>query len=117
METLFAKLLLLLSVLNLPNIINAQATEPFTISGNVYSLVDSHPLAGIDVQFLFQTKKTDKNGFFKFEGFVEEYEDQKMKFVFIDKREAKKIKYKTKDTLINIQTQHLTIYLEELKSD
>jgi len=40
-----------------------------------------------------------------------------MKFVFIDKREAKKIKYKTKDTLINIQTQHLTIYLEELKSD
>jgi len=49
METLFAKLLLLLSVLNLPNIINAQVTEPFTISGNVYSLVDTCSLKGIDV--------------------------------------------------------------------
>lgn len=115
MKTLFKQILLLLEFIIIPHFLFAQATEPFTITGNVYSVVDSLPIEGIKVVFLFQPDTTDNKGFFKFNGFIEEYGNEKIRFRFKDNGQARKQKYKTKDTLIDIYSRHLNIYLEELK--
>ncbi len=113
------KYLFVLLSIAFPVYASAQATEPFKITGYVFSAEDSIPLSGI--QF-FKDLSTDSSGYFLLDGFVEEFElysritgnneKGKLRLQFIDIEKDRMDKFKSKDTLVGLFNHHLIIYLD-----
>ena len=124
MRLLAIKIVLLSGFIDVSTILSAQASTPFKISGQVYSAADSIPLEGILINSYYGKFSTNHLGFFEFERPVEEYalaagfeydKNNKLPISFTDSGQAGRLKYLQKDTLIDIYSQHLKVYLETVR--